>query len=123
MHPNASAFWTDYILHQPLGACSISLHVSINAQSAFHVLQATAPHPSRSLCTWILHLLQLKSPTSSHKRALIHDQKNKSLKKTQINLNCWKEVKGNKNRTMQHGSDTEELKLKTWFELWMNKTD
>lgn len=48
------------------------------------------------------------------------------MKKTQFlekDLNFWKEVKRNKNRTKQHVSDTEELKLKPWFELWMNKTE
>lgn len=41
---------------------------------------------------------------------------------TQINLNFWKEVKGNK-QNKEHVSDTEELKLKTWFEWWMNKNE
>lgn len=58
------------LMHQLVGLIIFSIsiwvhvpfaHISINAQSAFHSLKATAPHPSRSLSTLILHLLQLKS--------------------------------------------------------------
>lgn len=82
------------------------LHIHLGHSALWFCTCCSSSHPIR-LQTW----------------ALIHYQKNKSLKKPQINLNFWKEVKGNKNRTKQHVSNTEELKLKTWFELWMNKTE
>lgn len=123
MHPNTSACWIDYILHQHLGACPICSHISINAQSAFHRLKPLLHIHLGHSALWFCTCCSSSHPIRLQTWALIHYQKNKSLKKPQINLNFWKEVKGNKNRTKQHVSNTEELKLKTWFELWMNKTE